>query len=102
MIGAQNSRPIKSAAIQTSPGLSGDERAWLLNNLKPGENFFQKQEVWTRLGLAVLSDQDQSHKRDAALIEAADRLLIGLGGDKQFKATDADIKILRKWLETKK
>jgi endonuclease/exonuclease/phosphatase family metal-dependent hydrolase len=93
---------IMSAPVLMSADLSGDEKNWLLNNLKPGATFVEKKELWTRLGLAVLSGQDQSHKRDAGLIEAADRLLIGLSGDRQFKASDTDIKILRQWLETRK
>jgi len=99
---SENAPRIRSAAIQQAADLTGEEKSWLLAQLQSGAKFSEQKELWMRLGLAVLSDQDQSRHRDARLIRAGSKLLIALGGNAKFKVNSSDLKILRQWLEAQK
>jgi endonuclease/exonuclease/phosphatase family metal-dependent hydrolase len=99
---SENAPRIKSAMIQQPADLTGEEKSRLLAQLRSDAKFSEPKELWIRLGLAVLADQDQSRHREARLIRAGSKLLIGLSGNSKFKLNSSDIKILRQWLEEKK
>jgi len=96
-----NPKVIRDAPILQRADLSSDDKKWLSDNLKRGSRLGERRDVWTRLGLAVLVDQDRAERRDARLVEAADRLLIELVMPGKFPPAKQDYGELLKWLEKK-
>jgi len=96
---SDQAKKISGAPVLLGPGLTSQEKARLKDHPDKSGGLSENKELWQKLGLAVLESQDQSKKRDAGLIAAAEKLLVEMAAPGKFRPDKKDLKALRRWLD---